>query len=793
MTITSNPNDKYAFLFTGPTNPLRFVKDIENVYATLAEYYNYPSTHIMVVCGSTDATPGVSSPVINITGVTALDTQLTNFATLIAGSGKTLLFYFTGGGCSDISGVKLVIDGGLACATAAAIDAAWLKTRLNTLFAGHHVNVVMQQRYCEGFKPGPTDLNLLAEWSFTHACSGSEDSFGDNMDGSDFTFGWTRGLQLEHLPPGTPNAWSYADELGSTDRIVYLEEAMHFGEQMQDFSLGNPALATPGYVEKGVVQHLGRPDLLIRDGSPWYESPDIYLSHDDPLHAAPDGDLYIIDALGDPLPLNNTIVINTRNVGTHPVRAYSLGIQLVRFGLGAGVQRTVCDIAPAGGILYPMLLADIGAGPPADKVDTYREQNISFDLPATHGCVRTEAKLVCGDVDFVWSVLARNFEAQRNIDEMPLAPPLPRMSPFPGLQGIKEHVYGIQNRFEEPRLFILALPREYREFQERLGLEWFAVGREGEQERIPLEVLDDPLPHIPLKLEPEQETQFLLRVELHPGMVVEERIKLLCEIWVEGEWPQDARPLMHEIEWPGFAPIAGFSVAFETAASTLMGTVLDPEGKPFPEAKIYLQTVNELQGAETWTDDEGHFAFPEINPDVYHIWAEGGEWRSEAQMVVLLSDRKEQVKLYLTAAKGGCFSEKGGKILDLSRLPFPPGSLPPVFTFEDVLFTTIWKEIRMNGTLWCCGSEESPPKTWNDATVQLDFSKLSHAVCKITATVDGHGPEARLEGYHGSGVSQVAVCPGDKQTLTLSASSGNPFAFARLSGQEAEWFIVHLE
>lgn len=789
MTITSSPNDKYAFLFTGPTSPVRFVRDIENVYVTLTEYYNYPAANIMVVRGSTDATPSVSSPVIDTAGAADLDTQLANFAALIAGSGKTLLFYFTGGGCSDASGAKLAIDGGI-CGTAATIDAAWLKTRLNTHFGGHHVNVVMQQQHCEGFKPGLTDLNLLTEWSFTHACSASEESFGDNMDGSDFTFGWAKGLQLEPLPPGTPNAWSYADELGSTDRIVYLEEAMGFGEQMQDHRVGDPALATPGYVEKGAVQHLGQPDLLIRDGTPWYESPDIYLSHNDPLHPAPDGDLYIIDDPTDPLPLNNTIVIHTRNVGSHPVRAYSLGIQVVRFGTGAGVQKAVCDIGPSGGILYPMLPADIDTS--ADQVDTYQEWDIPFELPTTHSCVRAEARPVCSDIDYLWSVSSNNYEAQRNIDEMPVAPPpRPSMPAIPGLQGFKEHVFGIQNRFEDPRRFVLALPKEYREFQERLGLRWFATGQEQGEERKPLRILDEPVPHIPLDLEPKEEALLLLRVEPHPEAVLEKQVKLPFEIWVEGEWPPDARPRMHEVDWPEFAPIAGFGVAIEAGASTLLGTVLGPEGKPFPKARVQLQTVNELQGAETWTDEEGAFVFPEINPDVYRVWAEGDEWRTQAQTVVLLKGKEQKVELGLAAPepKGGCLSEIGGRHLHFSALKYPDGPLPPVFYFEGVKFTTIWKTIRKDsGALWCYGGDQG-----NDATVEMDFGKQSHGVCQITAEVHGHGPEARLVGYQDNTPPQAAVCPGDKCVLTLTASPEKPFMSARLSGQEAEWFVVHLE
>jgi hypothetical protein len=52
MTITYRSEDKYAFLFSGPTTD-RFLKDLENVFQTLTEYYNYPPGNITVVLGST--------------------------------------------------------------------------------------------------------------------------------------------------------------------------------------------------------------------------------------------------------------------------------------------------------------------------------------------------------------------------------------------------------------------------------------------------------------------------------------------------------------------------------------------------------------------------------------------------------------------------------------------------------------------------------------------------------------------------------------------------------------------
>jgi hypothetical protein len=143
----------------------------------------------------------------------------------------------------------------------------------------------------------------------------------------------------------------------------------------------------------------------------------------------------------------------------------------------------------------------------------------------------------------------------------------------------------------------------------------------------------------------------------------------------------------------------------------------------------------------------------------------------------------------------GCCSELGGVSLDFSALPFPAGPLPPVFTFGGVEFVQIFEEIQFhNGSLFCYGSEESPKGsgTWYPATVKLYFGMLPCRVCKIVADVDGHGVEARLEGYLQDGTTQIAVCH-DRQTLTLTADPGNLFISAMLIGAEAGLFGMHLE
>jgi len=136
--------------------------------------------------------------------------------------------------------------------------------------------------------------------------------------------------------------------------------------------------------------------------------------------------------------------------------------------------------------------------------------------------------------------------------------------------------------------------------------------------------------------------------------------------------------------------------------------------------------------------------------------------------------------------------EKGGIKLDLSALPFPPGTVLVHFTFGEVDFVRIWDTIQFGETLMCNGSEQDSAGVWHDATVRLYFCTLPCLVYEIVAEVDGHGPEATLTGYLSDGTHQSAVCPGDRRSLHLAASRENPFVSAELSGQEAEWFSVFL-
>ena len=142
-----------------------------------------------------------------------------------------------------------------------------------------------------------------------------------------------------------------------------------------------------------------------------------------------------------------------------------------------------------------------------------------------------------------------------------------------------------------------------------------------------------------------------------------------------------------------------------------------------------------------------------------------------------------------------CCSETGGISLNFSSLPV--GSPLVMFTVDRVVGLRIYDEIKYDGTsLWCRGSQEVPPGSGNreDAAVLFLFCRLPCNVCVITAEVHGHGNEARIVASQRDGTTQTALCPGNKKILKLNAATkDNPFIYAILSGQEAEWISLKLE
>ncbi len=667
---TKNPNDKYAFLFSGPTGE-RELKDLENVSEALVKYYNYPISNVKIVLGSTPAVmPGFSGvAAVVVASQVQLESQLTTFTTMAAGANKTVLLFFAGWGTSESGIAKLAIDN---AAPPTYVDPPWLTARLNA-FGAAQVNVIMQQDNCGGFSSSLTG-STLANWTFTFACSVTEPSYGDSpvVMGSYFTHAWTRGLKLQALPPATPDSGKYADQLAAgaegTNLLVSLEEAEIFGKQIHDFdpTYAMAGISTPGYL--GPVgsspQYLGLPDLLIRDGSPqWYESPDITLTH--PNHPGVDAnpankDWYIADSPPPPPPpgmFNNTVHVDTRNLGTHPVRLYSLAMDLFwSGGGGAGTDPyDICDIVPAGGVLKPIDQVDIGT--PDDIWDTH-SKNIKFENTSTHRCIKLESKRFCtgaDGLDHVWNPLAYDYEGQRNIDLMPVVPPPPLPLPSPDIMGIKKHIYALKNSFEQPRNFYIVFPENYFQYDNRIQFNWLEVTQDKKAGQIPLTITMEPHPHIAMRLKAGEEKKILFSAKLNAEFALNEEVVLPFDILVENLDIEDDDVNLRKAAvavQPHAVAFAGLTVVIKKGAGTIKGVVLDRDGNPAAGAKVFLRTINDLQGAVIIAGKDGAFDFETINADVYKIKAEGDGWRSKEKIIALTDGRLEDLKVDLLEPVG---------------------------------------------------------------------------------------------------------------------------------------------
>lgn len=673
MAITSRPQDKHALLFTG-TTASPYMRDIENVYQVLTQYYNYPPTNITLVFGapppSTSSFPG--STVVTITTATQLDGALATFADAASGPASGLpalstsaLLYFTGG--VDPASHDLATSDS---ATPDHFDPPWLRARLGA-FTACHLHVVMQQRYGGRYQPALTGSGL-GNWSFTAADVTGEYSPFDWTDGGYFTQGWVKALKLELLPDG-----NYADTLGpgaeATDLLVSLREAQLGAKQVQDLLAADlEETITAAYDDAGGVQHLGLPAFLIRDGVPsWWESADIYLTH--PNHSsAPTGHFYIPDLPGAVGVFNNTIHVDVRNVGTHPVRRYSLGIELFRTGAGVtNVQVAVPDITPLGGVLLPMALSAIGTS--ADRKDTY-SWNTAFTQGITHLCVKADAERLSSGITFSWDILADDFEAQANTDEMPIAlrgaeDAASAEDAIDDLRGRKVHHYGLVNRSSSRRRFLLVFPPRYEELAREVNVRWFAAGKDKKSERAPLEIEERPVRHIPFTLEAGEARDLVVEVRVDrrfEGKEIRLPFEIVAEIdhAEEGAAPPAKRALREsdkrafaprKIRWPEakelaegprkLAAIAGVTIVVRISAATLGGRVLSAHGKPVARARVVLQTAGGLQGATRITDAEGRYAFTGINPDVYNVVTELAGQRSPERMVALFPGKEEILDL----------------------------------------------------------------------------------------------------------------------------------------------------
>ena len=683
MPVSSRPSDKFAFLLTGPTTA-RYMQDLKNVFDTLTGFYNFPAANIWVVQGSnTFQNPGDftganmdpldsgGDPLQNLKDIFHSVTTASFIKEITdhiagdpppAGEYCTVVLYFTG--CRDAASatLDLVIRPGsgsneITLSSADLIDLIQyprVGPTGNPALRECLLNVIMQQDYCGSYNSSSALSGniLINNRCFTFACGDSESS-APGAAGGQFTETWVKGLQwAERLDnPGLSGDPVYYNKY--SDQIPPMGDLFHINlEQACEFAKKRAEVANYGFYQAlngETAMYLGKPVFLIQDGDPyWWATPDIYLTHlligDTTKHT----NLYIPDTISPPT-INNRINVAVRNIGTHPVRSYRIGVRV--YGTpadGVLVTQEVNGQVPEGIVLKPAYRNPIDNSLSNDNHDLFK-WDTPFYEGTTHECVWAKVQLPTDDValnpfDFSWHVTTKDEEAQRNTDEG-YDPPRSASGKLAGdsFRGNKQHVFRIQNPFKETHKFIICSVPEFQRSLNSAVINWYS-GADKKRINLKFVKIEKGYSGFSFILKG-GETKIIIGEFRFKPEAKDKRVSFPVEILVDRITGSETRkPIAPSLQGK-FAALTGFTIILRDEAVNLICSVVDKNGKPVPDSVVRIQTVNRLAEENIKVNNHGEISLKSINPDVYRIKARAKTGESVEKIVPVFGREAVKVKL----------------------------------------------------------------------------------------------------------------------------------------------------
>lgn len=664
MPVTTLPQDKFAFLLTGPTD-LRYRNDLINVFDTLTEYYNYPPGNIWVVWGGTDDLtsyfPGANIKSVNgeADPIQAITDQYMAFAgavngntpdTTVTDSRNVALIYLTGTGFDSGPGPMDFAEFVIRPGTPDVMTSEELKNMISSVsFMQSHINLVMQQDFADKFTNDLYSNGLSStDKSVTHV-NGDQSAAGDN-DGGSFTKGWIAALRMnDTVLDGAQQ--KHADELS------YPSEPYHVSLEQAKAFAGIWNSATYTYSSLGETAFLGKPAFLIQDGDNinvgWWESPDVYLTH--PSFPGKQDDRYIPDDPSNTLgPWQNTINVVFRNIGTHPVRSYNIGIQVViRTPMGPDDKTLTETGVELGTVLQPTRIT--GYNTFSNNNKHVYVWNTAFYTGITHECLRVKVQLPSESLVFAWNVLANDAEAQLNTDQS--SDPVRKGGLKPGdlFRGSTRHLYSIHNPFGETHKFTLATTPAYRKSLNSAWLKWHPTVIGGKKERLIMESLGDGFMGLHFVLKPGEAKNIIGEFGFKQNPAAK-KIRLPFEVLVDRRSGGRSRNPMVPSLNEKYSAVSGFTIIMIYEHADLIIKVTDKKGNPVPGANVLLQTVNGLQKEIVTANRSGEIILKSINPDVYRIKATAKSGESDFKIVPLSGN--ESIRVILRINKENKLKQK---------------------------------------------------------------------------------------------------------------------------------------
>ena len=683
MAMTHNPEDKFAFLFSGRTDS-QSLKNLKEVYDLLTYnpdvtnptgFCGYPSSNVKICIGGTDTNSVLADyPFSVVSDVAGFRAKFFEFATTVNARNtspdglshpvNTVLLYFTGtADTSDPGNITFdVIDGPPVTSISQSQLRLTLRgfnpvndplnTRQNYLL-NSYVHLVFDLDSAGGLDQFVTALDADHIGTKTYSCSSGETTENELLSGaSKFTFFWCRAFRMVPFDDGA--GINYADTMPTgyvedniSDELVSVTQACEYAKLNWPASPPNPPAQNPfsNYVGTGPF-YLGLPWLVIRDGTPnLWQSPDIKLYHPDsnpPYNELPDtaeeniDDYYKDDsaAVGTTGYIyKNHIHIYIRNFGTHPVVHLKTNFILYNTGCGGS-----------------------GYSLPSAKDDDLRTSGSNFLIPHNNPF---DPVISLPQDDISDSSVHYINGIEYNFDQVPFLTDTHRCIRAKTTLGINS----------EPDMTDWNFANVDSEAQRNINLAAVSSGGTGgkkaEKEirdvfrkkfliKNPFNkaylfrVIYPPFPPLEdfidisiyktgvknilvkpkrfgsiiyseIRLKAGEEVEFYAEILKKMSLKVFDRIELPFEIMVA---KRDIKPAIQErsrIRMPRFITLAGFTINLAVRDANLAVQVVDEKGNPAVNAPVMVVTAEGLQAARLMTDKNGLLRLEGINPSKYNI------------------------------------------------------------------------------------------------------------------------------------------------------------------------------
>ncbi len=579
----------YALFFAGMDNMPHFHTDFVIMRDLLINRYGYDSANIIIVMG--DGTGYVDLPV-NFAGDTAgLDAGLDAFAAggshALGASDNLFLFTFNHGG-ADAGGSFLCM-----APSWGSYSAAQLKAKLDNIQCGQLI-VAMNQCNSGGFISDVIATTGPAQVSIMTACRNDQSAYPSGGGGSHgylaaamaVALNWSFPTGVTATFPGY-SAGPVTVQDSNNDGLVSAEEAWHYVEDMMTANHGPTisGIETPQWgvssASAGASLFWGRPNLLVQDGTPWWESPDVFL-HDPAVlpddttvgSSADWGDYYHPDVL-------NRVVACVHNGGCAPARNVTVEFRAMSFGTGGGTT-----------LIGTYVINNIDPGHHA-----YAYVDWNFSSALVHRCVMVRADCL-GDpaMPFGSPIDTDDNQAQRNLD-----PLFGHFGEAAEKKQIIERTFRIGNPGLREAVFTI-------------------VAGKG---RVTTDLIRPVLPKKEFEkitLKPKEQKELTIRFEISPKVERGQKLHFPLEVFM--------------LE-PDRRSMGGVSFTIEIADGRLEGRLVNRDRTVLKDGKVTIRNIKQtnLQYSST-VGRLGSFSFPHIVPGPYRISAECGRLTGRGSVFV---------------------------------------------------------------------------------------------------------------------------------------------------------------